>query len=266
MDFRIAVSCDALLDGIDEGHTVPGICFDFVKTLHDWSVQHGAGIIVSVVSTRSPSDGAAIVRTLGDLGLDRATGFFSGGASVLGYLKAIAPDMYLGSAPIEVQAAIDLGIPAAVMHGVRTAGPGEQLRIAFDGDGVLFSPETEKFYQENGIKAFLSHERENAHVPMQAGPLLPLLRALDRIRIVCGPSSLRVALVTARSGSACERPIRTLEHLGVTIDEVLFCGDIPKTELLRAFGAHVFFDDSERHVGPAAEHMPTGHVLWPAMA
>lgn len=263
MDLRIAVSCDALLTGLEpNGNPGPGTCFHFVDTVAKLIERNGGGVIVSVISRRSPIEGGRIVRALGDLGMNRATGFFSGGEDPMKYLHAISPDMYLGSDVADVQNAIAAGIPAAVMHGMRSAHVGEQLRVAFDGDGVLFDQRTEEFFQQNGIAAFLAHERDNATNPMEPGPLLPLLRALNQLRTICGPSILRTALVTARSGSACERPIRTLESLGVMVDEVLFCGDLGKTELLQAFGAHVFFDDSPRHVHPASEHMPSGHVPW----
>lgn len=267
MEFRIAVSCDSLFDGVDDaGDPKPGLCFPVVKAMHDWGAKNEGAVLVAVISKREPTVGGRMLRVLGEAGLSKAVGFFSSGAPVGGYLSAMEADMFLASDAQDAQAAIDQGIPAAVMHGMRTIHEGEELRIALDGDGVLFDCETERLYQEHGLDRFLAHELEKSSIPLNPGPLLPFLAALNRIRNICGRSLFRTALVTARSGVACERPIRTLETLGIPVDEALFCGDLPKLGVLKAFGAHVFFDDSERHLGPASEHMPTGRVLWRSIA
>jgi 5'-nucleotidase len=140
------------------------------------------------------------------------------------------------------------------------AHPGE-VRIAFDGDAVLFSDEAEQVFQRDGLDAFQSHEREHSGLPLPAGPFKPLLEALHRLQ--AGSASgmrLRTALVTARSAPAHERAIRTLMSWRIDVDEAMFLGGLPKGEFLREFEPDFFFDDQTGHIESAARHVPAGHV------
>ncbi|MEJ2133604.1 MAG: 5'-nucleotidase, partial [Gammaproteobacteria bacterium] len=142
------------------------------------------------------------------------------------------------------------------------ANPSEQLRIAFDGDAVLFSDESERVYQEEGLEAFARREREAAREPLSGGPFQPFLAALHAIQreFPLEDCPIRTALVTARSAPAHERVVRTLRAWDIRLDESLFLGGLDKGEFLRAFGADVFFDDQARYCGPASRHVATGHV------
>jgi 5'-nucleotidase len=137
----------------------------------------------------------------------------------------------------------------------------KEVRIAFDGDAVLFSDEAERVFQQSGLDAFQAHEREQATTPLAAGPFKPLLQALQRLQHepVHG-MGIRTALVTARSAPAHERAIRTLMEWNVEIDEAMFLGGLAKGEFLREFEPDFFFDDQTRHIENAAEHVPSGHV------
>jgi 5'-nucleotidase len=135
------------------------------------------------------------------------------------------------------------------------------VRIAFDGDAVLFSDEAEQVFQAGGLDAFQAHERERAASPLPAGPFKPLLEALHRLqREGTAAMRLRTALVTARSAPAHERAVRTLMGWQIEVDEAMFLGGLPKGEFLAEFEPDFFFDDQTRHVDSAAPHVPAGHV------
>ncbi len=138
----------------------------------------------------------------------------------------------------------------------------DELRIAFDGDAVLFSDEAERIYQEQGLDTFAASEKTAAHRPLSGGPFKPFLMALHEIqkKFPINQCPIRTALVTARSAPAHERVIRTLRTWGIRIDEALFLGGLNKGEFLHAFGADIFFDDQQGHCDSAREHVATGHV------
>ncbi len=136
------------------------------------------------------------------------------------------------------------------------------MRIAFEGDAVLFSDEAERVYKRDGLEAFSKSEKESANQPLTGGPFKDFLAALHRIQSAYPPeaSPIRTAMVTSRSAPAHERVIRTLRAWKIRIDEAFFLGGLEKGEFLEAFHADIFFDDQEQHCESAAKHMTTGHV------
>jgi 5'-nucleotidase len=163
-----------------------------------------------------------------------------------------------------VRSALEAGVPAArVLPHCAPASEAhpDELRIAFDGDAVLFSDEAEQVFQMHGLDAFQTHEREQAQTPLAAGPFKPLLEALHRLqRHPSGDMRIRTALVTARSAPAHERAIRTLMDWNIEVDEAMFLGGLPKGEFLREFEPDFFFDDQTGHIENASAHVPAGHV------
>ena len=100
---------------------------------------------------------------------------------------------------------------------------------------------------------------------MQKGPFASFLLTLAHIQEMFADQEqvpIRTALVTARSTPGHERAIKTLRSWGVRVDEAFFLGGVPKKEVLKAFGAHIFFDDQRRHAEPAAEHMAAAVVPY----
>ncbi len=163
-----------------------------------------------------------------------------------------------------MRSALAAGVPAARVypHSARAtdAHPNE-VRIAFDGDAVLFSDESERVYQRGGLEAFQAHERARAATPLAPGPFKPLLEALQQLqREPAGNMRIRTALVTARSAPAHERAIRTLMDWRIDVDEAMFLGGLPKGEFLKEFEPDFFFDDQTGHIENAAAHVPAGHV------
>ena len=171
--------------------------------------------------------------------------------------------LFLSADQGDVRRALDDGHAAATIFpsGVGT-NETDELRIAFDGDAVLFSDEAERIYQANGLAAFARSERASAATPLPGGPFKEFLAALHRVQsdFPEASSPIRTALVTARSAPAHERVIRTLRAWNIRIDEALFLGGLDKGQFLRAFGADIYFDDQTRHVESAAQHVPAGHV------
>ncbi|MDP2842824.1 MAG: 5'-nucleotidase, partial [Acetobacterium sp.] len=140
----------------------------------------------------------------------------------------------------------------------------DQIRIAFDGDAVLFSDESEQIYKSQGLEAFQANEIKNAKNPLPEGPFAKFLKTLSAIQQAFDKSRapIRTALVTARNAPAHERVIRTLRAWDVRIDEAFFLGGMSKQEVLKAFGAHIYFDDQAIHTDATAEFVPSARVPY----
>jgi hypothetical protein len=182
-------------------------------------------------------------------------------------LRALSCDIFLTAEPSHVLKAHELGIPAAL---IMPPPPGADLpdtsevRIAFDGDAVLFDAASQRIFDTEGLDAFHSHEEEHAEVALSPGPFRTFLDGLARVQArFAGQSPIRIALVTSRGAPAHYRVVHTLRAWGVRIDETYFLGGADKTEALAAFGAHIFFDDQLVHAERAASRIPSAQVLWP---
>ncbi len=219
---------------------------------------------VVILSRNDPVSGMRVFRSAQHYGLAVQRGVFTRGQSPWRYLKPLNANLFLSTNEADVRSALGAGVPAARVYPnsarASSAHPNE-VRIAFDGDAVLFSDEAERVYQRAGLDAFQAHERDQAGTPLAAGPFKPLLLALQRLQQE--PASgmrIRTALVTARSAPAHERAIRTLMDWNIEVDEAMFLGGLPKGEFLREFEPDFFFDDQTGHIENAAEHVPSGHV------
>ncbi len=203
-----------------------------------------------------------------NLGIKRSS--FTSGRSLAPFIPAWEIDLFLSNETEDVQGAIFAGTAAAKLGKFpkdNGATSFDEVRIAFDGDAVVFSPESDELYKEKGLEAFLQHEAENASHPMSDGPFGNFLKKLSMLRRIFlqsdGTSKVRIAIVTARNAPAHERVIRTLRAWGTPADEAHFVGASAKAPILQAFGAHIFFDDQEKHVLGAAQVVPAGHVPGP---
>lgn len=262
----------------------PGAGFGLVRALlHLNAVVHDQRFVEVVIMSRNSSETSMrIFNSIQHYGLDITRAALTGGAPLTPYLQAFNVSLFLSLHEEDVQAAVDANVAAAMLyqrpdhelqHGTDplsavTAGQGDvlavppQIRIAFDGDAVIFSDESEMIYQTQGIEAFERHERENASKPLPEGPFARLLKALALIQKhgAGGQAAIRTALVTARASPAHERVIRTLRAWDVTIDETFFMGGVNKSAVLAAFRPHIFFDDQQTHCERAATFVQTGRV------
>jgi 5'-nucleotidase len=221
---------------------------------------------VVVMSRNSANTCLRIFSSIEHYELDITRAALAGGAPLAPYLDAFDVDLFLSADEADVQAAANAGFAAGLIYPAPQNGNGsvDQLRIAFDGDAVLFSGESERIYQEQGLEAFLAFEKANARKPLPDGPFAKVLRALSILQAfgeTAGRSVIRTALVTARNSPAHERVIRTLREWNVRIDEAFFLGGVSKGKILQAFGAHIFFDDQDVYCKSAARVVPTARVL-----
>lgn len=255
----------------------PGVAFSLVKkllafnnapdSLDDASPQAKLAQRVEVVilSRNDPVSGMRVFRSAQHYGLAIQRGTFNRGEPPWRYLKPLHANLFLSTHLSDVRDALAAGVPAAQVY-PQSAHASDQhpheVRIAFDGDAVIFSDEAERVFQSQGLSAFQAHERDKAAQPLLAGPFKPLLEALHRLQQV-GTSNMRIrtALVTARSAPAHERAIRTLMDWNIEVDEAMFLGGLPKGEFLREFEPDFFFDDQTGHVDSASQHVPSGHVV-----
>lgn len=244
----------------------PGVAFPLVQKLLAFNTAQVQRVEVVILSRNDPVSGLRVYRSAKAHGLAIERGVFTRGQSPFRYLRSLKANLFLSMNEADVRQALDAGFPAARVYAESARAAGQhpaEVRIAFDGDAVLFSDEAERVFQRDGLDAFQAHEVARLGLPLPPGPFKPLLEALHRLQRAGGantPISLRTALVTARSAPAHERAIRTLLDWGLEVDEAMFLGGLDKGAFLREFEPDFFFDDQTRHCDSAAQVGPTGHV------
>lgn len=244
----------------------PGTAYPLVKGLLAVNERAGEQLVEVIIFSRNDADSAMrVLRSIEAHGLPITRGVFRGGRDPWPMLPALGCDAFLSAEPTQVLRARESGVAAAlILPSVRLADAEiTEVRIAFDGDAVLFDPASQQVYDERGLDAFHEHEAAHADVPMSPGPFRPFLEGLARIQAHFGATSpVRTALVTARAAPAHYRVVNTLRSWGVNVDETYFLGGVDKTEVLKVFGAHIFFDDQRVHAERAARQVPAAQVLW----
>lgn len=247
-----------------------GASFDIIEALLNLnSIEETKNKVEVILFTRN--NGNSVLRVFNSLKkyhLDITRGVFTGGADLAPYLKALDIDLFLTADKKDAQMAIDAGIPSAIMLTDNLPdyqnSNNKQIKIAFDGDAVIFSEESEIIFKRKGLSAFIENEYKKANIPMSEGPFVKFLKLIALLQNDLGPnqSIIRTALVTARSAPSHERVIRTLRKWNVRIDEMFFLGGLDKVPILRAFGAMIFFDDQTIYTNPAAKVLPAGKVPY----
>jgi 5'-nucleotidase len=283
----VAISSRALFD-LDESHQIyeqqgtqaycqyqienedvpleAGAAYDLVKKLLSLNNKETNKPLVEIIllSRNSSDTGLRIFNSIQHHQLAITRAVFTSGSSPYRYVATFGANLFLSTSQDDVRKALDAGIAAATILPFNKGGKSEyeQLRIAFDGDAVLFSDESERIFKERGLQAFTENEQQTAKHPLNGGPFKNFLMALNHIQTEYGEDEvpIRTALVTARSAPAHERVIRTLRAWGIRIDEAIFLGGMDKGPFLKAFGADIFFDDQPGHCNSAREHVATGHV------
>ena len=241
-----------------------GVAFPLVKKLLAFNTADAQRVEVVVLSKNDPVSGLRIFKSAKLAGLAIERGVFTRGRSPYSYLAPLKANLFLSANESDVMAALDAKVPAARVY-PESAQAGsrhrDELRIAFDGDAVLFSDEAERVYQQNGLEAFTRHEITHALLPLPPGPFKPLLEALHRLQTdKAAPVRVRTALVTARSAPAHERAVRTLMQWNIAVDEAMFLGGMEKSAFLKAFEPDFYFDDQRGHIDSARAYVPSGHV------
>ncbi|KAJ4920609.1 hypothetical protein JOQ06_027748 [Pogonophryne albipinna] len=234
---------------------------------------------VVLMTNNHPHVGLRLINTINHYKLFIERFCMTGGNSPIGYLKAYHTNLYLSSDPDKVREALEEGIAAAIVFTPEkiTEVSDTQLRVAFDGDAVLFSDESERIYKAHGLEKFLEHEKEHKNKPLEHGPLKGFLEALEKLqkkfydkgqRMDC---PIRTYLVTSRGApSSGARALNTLLSWGLEINEAHFLSGAPKGPILEKIRPHIFFDDQMSHVKGAVEigtvacHVPYGISQGPA--
>ncbi len=247
----------------------PGTAFPLIKALLKLNEGGEPLVEVIIMSKNSADSSLRIFNSIHHYGLDITRAALVGGHKITPYLSAFKTDLFLSANEQDVQEAIDGGIAAGLIcsHNDLEIDPDadiDEIRIAFDGDAVLFSDESEMIYKSQGLAAFEEHERENAGNPLPEGPFAKLLTTISYVQKQFAGEKvpIRTALVTARNAPAHERVIRTLVSWGVRIDEAFFLGGVQKAKVLKAFQAHIFFDDQAVHTEPASKLVPAARVPY----
>ena len=248
----------------EEESLAPGVAYPLVKKLLGLNRRLPEALVEVILLSRNSADtGLGVFNSIREHYLDIKRAAFTSGYSPFSYISAFEADLFLSTSPEDVSRALEAGHAAAtILSGKGNDADNDQLRIAFDGDAVIFSDESERIYKEKGLDAFTENEQLAAKEPMTGGPFKSFLSALHNLQSQFAEevSPVRTALVTARSAPAHERVVRTLRTWGIRIDEALFLGGLPKGEFLKSFGADIFFDDQTVHCESAQEHVATGHV------
>lgn len=244
----------------------PGVAFTLVKKLLAFNSEDCHRVEIVILSRNDPVSGLRVFRSIRHSGLSIERGVFTRGRSPYRYLAPLNANLFLSADEGDVRSALGAGFPAARVfpESAKAAeSHPDEIRIAFDGDAVLFSDEAERVFQKDGLDAFQNHEMERASHPLPPGPFKPLLEALHRLQSAGSeaPMRIRTALVTARSAPAHERAIRTLMGWNIGVDEAMFLGGLDKGGFLKEFEPDFFLDDHPRHCDAAVTVGPTGHVV-----
>ncbi|EHH7298183.1 TPA: 5'-nucleotidase [Escherichia coli] len=225
---------------------------------------------VVVMSRNSPDTGLMILNNIRKKGVDITRSVFTGGETVVDYLEAFNVDLFLTTSIDDAQRVIDSNACAVAIlkeppkESIKY--PQDQVRIAFDGDAVLFDESSEIVYKTKGINSFHAQENAKQNEPLAEGPYAMLLKKIarlqDRLPARVDYSPIRIALVTARNSPSELRVIKTLRAWGINVDEAFFLGGVEKTKILKAFNPHIFFDDQDVHLEPASVYVPSGRVPY----
>lgn len=244
----------------------PGSGFPLVKALLKLNSKEHKRVEVIIMSRNSADTSLRIFNSIAYYDLDITRAVLTSGSALNKYLKAFDVDLFLSADEDDVIKAIQNGFAAGLIYQSSTYDyqEDEQIRIAFDGDAVIFSNEAEEVFQKDGLQAFQQHEKEKADKLLPKGPFANFLATISKLQAECenGNDLIRTALVTARNAPAHERVIKTLRAWNIRIDEAFFLGGIEKTKVLEAFGPHIFFDDQRKHIDRASAVVPSAQVPW----
>lgn len=245
-----------------------GVAFPLIKRLQKLrNPETGERMVeIILISKNDPNTGLRVFNSIEQHKLDITRAAFTRGRSPYKYLKAFKADLFLSANPEDVALALDNGHASATIYAgsyLKKEEDLEEIRIAFDGDAVIFSDEAERIYQKSGLAEFQKHEAEKSEIPLLPGPFTSFLTALYNVQKAYKDpkkKTVRTALVTARNAPAHKRAVKTLRSWGITVDEAFFLGGLDKAAILESFNPHIFFDDQHTYCLNASKVVPTGHV------
>lgn len=251
-----------------------GAAFPFIRrllSLNELNPPDDPLVEVIVLSRNDPDTGLRVMRSIEAHGLAISRAIFMQGRSPYHFMPALNMSLFLSANETDVREAVALGLPAGRVLGPAAADDtdDQDLRIAFDFDGVLADDSAEQVFQADGLEVFRSHETVNAATPHDPGPLRDFLAGLNRLQRreeeqrdndPAYKIRVRVSLVTARGAPAHERAVRSLKGWGVTVNDAFFLGGIDKGTVMQVLKPHIFFDDQVSHLAGTSRSTPSVHV------
>ncbi len=250
-----------------------GVAFPFIKRFLNINNRFNKEQPVEVVllSRNSATTGKRVFRSIQHYNLNISRAAFMEGKSPYEYVPAFNASLFLSTNESDVKDAIDADFPAGVVlpSEIVNDDESEELRIAFDFDGVIADDESETIYTENELPEFHNYEAANSHIPHKPGPLADLFKKLSFLQKLEDKEVeknrdykriLRTSIVTARNAPAHERVITTLEDWGVSANETFFIGGMDKDRILPILKPHMFFDDQKGHLESNIGNIPMVHI------
>lgn len=250
-----------------------GVAFPFIRRLLHLNTVFAKEepVEVIVLSRNDPDSGRRFFESCRHYGLNITRGAFLCGKDPFHYIDAFNAALFLSAKEQDVRAALEAGMPAGLVLPTKASDEpdSDELRVAFDFDGVLAGDESEQVYQSGGLDAFHKSEEVMANEPLKPGPLHDLAKKLSywqkfeakrRMEDATYQPLLRIAIVTARSAPAHTRLVRTLEEWGLTATETFFMGGIDKSRVLRVLKPHLFLDDQKSHLAGISDEIPCVHI------
>ncbi len=250
-----------------------GVAFPFIKrllTLNELNPQDPP-VEVVLLSRNDPDTGMRVMHSIEHYGLNMTRALFLQGREPYKYIEALNISLFLSANEQDVKEAINAGYSAGQVleSNINDDDTDEELRIAFDFDGVIADDQAETVYQQENLDAFHKHEKENAAVTHNEGPLLTFLRKVAHIQQLelakkeqdsSYRPKLRVSIVTARSAPSHERVINTMRSWNIIVNEAYFLGGIEKKKVLEVLNPHIFFDDQKLHLEKSSDILPSVHI------
>lgn len=253
----------------------PGVAFPFVRRLLAINKRFPEQKPVEVVllSKNDAETGLRVFNSIAHYKLDIIRAGFLSGKSPIEYIPAFNASLFLSANADDVKEAVKAGFPAGTVLGPCSEDDesDDELRIAFDFDGVIVDDAAERIFQEQNLDAFQNNEKDNAKNAMDPGPLFKLFKHLsalqraDKLSERKHPNTykrfLRISIVTARSAPAHERAINTLRKNRLEVDDAFFLGGIEKGRILEVMKPHIYFDDQMSHLkSSSGKHIPSVHI------
>lgn len=253
-----------------------GVAYPLIKRLLSINTPEDQLVEVILLSRNDPDTGLRVFKSIEHYGLTISRAVFVAGSNPFKYMAAFNAALFLSGNPDDVKEAVEHGYPAGCMYPSDYIDDEQdnEIRIAFDFDGIIADDSAESIFQQGALDQFHSHEKELASLPLPAGPLsrffteISKLQQKELLKNQNDPDykpRIRIAIATARNAPAHERMINTLRKLDIRIDEAFFLGGVEKIRVLNVFKPHIFFDDQVGHIEGVARTFPSVHVPFGAI-
>lgn len=252
----------------------PGVAFPLIKRLLSLNDDKEEALVeVMLFSRNDPDTGLRVFKSIQHYDLPITRAVFVTGRNPFEYMKAFNASLFLSGNQEDVRQAINNGMPAGYVEETEYVDDDdEELRIAFDFDGVIVDDSSEQVFKEaNDLDIYQMHEKAHAHESLPEGPLSRFLFQVSKIQKQelqkqkedpSYKSKIRIALCTARNAPAHERVVTTLRNWDIRVDEAFFLGGIEKKGVLEIYKPHIFFDDQRTHIEGVSKLFPSVHIPY----